>query len=138
VRIPGLADFYPGPNRRGMSQEEASNPASIRILWSRIRDRTPAAAAADTRSLRTSTSGAARSAHSAATARASSRWTAASEGSSQALSGGRGPDHACGEEPDVRTRWSVCGDIQNFAPRGPVIPPLISSSCRAVHALPPP
>jgi hypothetical protein len=124
-------------NRRAISLAAASDTASIRILWSGIRDKT-LAATADTRGLRTSTIGEARSARSASTACASGRLTASSGGWSRSCGGGRGPDHAVRPEPYVRTRWSFCGDIKNLAPRTPAIPLLISSSCRAVHALPPP
>ena len=109
MRIPERADFYPGPggcqgaraasrNRRAISLAEASNTASIRILWSRIRGRT-LAAAADTRGLRTSTTGAARSAHSAPTACASGRLTAASGDWSRSCGGDRGPDHLRARRP---------------------------------------
>jgi hypothetical protein len=117
--------------RRAIPLTEASNTANIRVLWSGIRGETRAAAA-DIRSPRTSTTGAARSARSASTACASGRrLTASSGGWSRSCCGGRGPDHAVRHEPEVRTRRSCCDDIQNFVPHEPVIPFLIS-------ALPPP
>jgi hypothetical protein len=126
-------------DRRARSLTEASNTASIRVLWSGIRGKT-LAVAADIRGPRTSTTGAARNARSASTACASGRLTASS-GSRLASSGGwsrsccgdRGPDHVARPEPDVRTCWSFCDDTQNLIPHAPVFPLLISSTCGAVR-----
>jgi hypothetical protein len=99
VRSLVLAD-----DRRATSLAEASNAASIRIIWSRIPGRT-LAVAADTRCLRTSTTGAARSACAASTACASGRLTAASGGWSRSCCADRGPDQPLRYEAEVRTCW---------------------------------
>ena len=124
-------------NGRAIPLTEARHTANIRVLWSGIRGKT-LAAAADMRGPRTSTTEAARSARSASTASASGRLTDSSGGWSRSCLGGRGPDHAVRHEPEVRTRRSFCDGIQNFVPLAPAIRPLISSTCRAVHAGRPP
>lgn len=71
---------------------EASDTANIRVLWSGIRGKT-FAAAADIHGPRTSTTGAARSAHSASTACASGRLT---------VSSGDWPGSCCGDHRPER------------------------------------